>query len=52
MSTLAELASLEDKGEFIRRHIGPSEAEVAAMLQAVGALMDEAAYAAFVESQS
>jgi glycine cleavage system pyridoxal-binding protein P len=37
MGTLHELASLEDKGEFIRRHIGPSEAEIAAMLKVVGA---------------
>jgi glycine dehydrogenase len=37
MSILNELASLEDHGEFIRRHIGPSEAEVAAMLAEVGA---------------
>ncbi len=37
MSALAELSALEDQGEFIRRHIGPSEAEIAAMLAAVGA---------------
>ena len=37
MSALAELAALEDQGEFIRRHIGPSEADVAAMLEVVGA---------------
>jgi glycine dehydrogenase len=37
MGTLRELASLEDKGEFIRRHIGPSESEIAAMLKVVGA---------------
>ncbi|MCU0887154.1 MAG: aminomethyl-transferring glycine dehydrogenase, partial [Rubritepida sp.] len=36
MSILAELAALEDQGEFIRRHIGPSEAEIAEMLAAVG----------------
>jgi glycine dehydrogenase len=36
MSTLTELAALEDHGEFIRRHIGPSEAEVASMLKEVG----------------
>ena len=37
MSSLEELAALEDHGEFIRRHIAPSEAEIAAMLQVVGA---------------
>ncbi len=37
MSALTDLAALEDKGEFIRRHIGPSEAEIAAMLKAFGA---------------
>ncbi len=37
MSLLQELTALEDKGEFARRHIGPSEAEVAAMLAVVGA---------------
>ena len=36
MSALAELAVLEDQGEFIRRHIGPTEADVAAMLKVVG----------------
>ncbi|EFH09620.1 aminomethyl-transferring glycine dehydrogenase [Pseudoroseomonas cervicalis] len=34
---LHELAALEDHGAFAARHIGPSEAEIAAMLQAVGA---------------
>ncbi|MGG5823684.1 aminomethyl-transferring glycine dehydrogenase [Falsiroseomonas sp. HW251] len=37
MSALADLAALEDHGEFIRRHIGPSESEIAAMLREVGA---------------
>ncbi|NKC32266.1 aminomethyl-transferring glycine dehydrogenase [Falsiroseomonas selenitidurans] len=37
MNAIAELTALEDKGEFARRHIGPSEAEIAAMLGAVGA---------------
>jgi glycine dehydrogenase len=37
MSALEELNVLEDHGEFIRRHVGPSEAEIASMLQAVGA---------------
>jgi len=36
MSLAQELLALEDQGEFIRRHIGPSEAEIAAMLEAVG----------------
>ncbi|WP_424811403.1 aminomethyl-transferring glycine dehydrogenase [Roseococcus sp. YIM B11640] len=36
MSALQELAALEDQGEFIRRHIGPTEAEVAEMLKVVG----------------
>ena len=36
MSTLDELAILEDQGEFIRRHIGPTEAEIAAMLKTIG----------------
>ena len=37
MSALRELTALEDKGEFARRHIGPSDSEIAAMLQVVGA---------------
>ena len=37
MSHLTDLTALEDKGEFARRHIGPSEAEIAAMLETVGA---------------
>ncbi|MBU8547117.1 MULTISPECIES: aminomethyl-transferring glycine dehydrogenase [Roseomonadaceae] len=36
MSAIADLAALEDKGEFARRHIGPSDAEIAAMLKVVG----------------
>ena len=36
MSTLDELTALEDQGEFIRRHIGPTEADVASMLATVG----------------
>ncbi|WP_137178851.1 aminomethyl-transferring glycine dehydrogenase [Roseomonas sp. AR75] len=36
MSALFELAALEDHGAFIRRHVAPSEAEIAAMLQAIG----------------
>ena len=34
---LDALTALEDHGEFIRRHIAPSEAEIAAMLREVGA---------------
>jgi glycine cleavage system P protein (glycine dehydrogenase) len=37
VNTLNELEALEDHGEFARRHIGPSEAEVTEMLRAVGA---------------
>jgi glycine dehydrogenase len=33
----AELAELEENDGFVRRHIGPSESELAAMLHAVGA---------------
>ena len=38
---LALLTSLEDSGEFIRRHIAPTEAETAAMLRAAGLTLDE-----------
>jgi len=37
MSALAELAALEDHGEFARRHIGPGPDDIAAMLEVVGA---------------
>ncbi|PWS39138.1 glycine dehydrogenase (aminomethyl-transferring) [Falsiroseomonas bella] len=37
MSALSDLAALEDHGEFIRRHVAPSEADIAAMLREVGA---------------
>ena len=33
----AELADLEENDGFVRRHIGPSETEIAAMLHALGA---------------
>src|SRR3954468_15856523 len=33
----AELAELEEADSFVRRHIGPSETELTAMLHAVGA---------------
>jgi len=36
MSSLDELRALEDQGEFIRRHIGPTEAEIQQMLAVVG----------------
>jgi glycine dehydrogenase len=37
MDVLADLAELEENDGFVRRHIGPSESELAAMLHAVGA---------------
>ncbi|HBK04894.1 MAG TPA: glycine dehydrogenase (aminomethyl-transferring) [Acetobacteraceae bacterium] len=37
MDVLAELAELEENDGFVRRHIGPSESELAAMLHALGA---------------
>jgi glycine dehydrogenase len=37
MDVLADLAELEENDGFVRRHIGPSETELAAMLHAVGA---------------
>ena len=37
MDALAELAALEAADGFVARHIGPSEADIAAMLHAVGA---------------
>ena len=33
MDVLAELAELEENDGFVRRHIGPSEVELAAMLR-------------------
>jgi glycine dehydrogenase len=33
---LSELTALEDHGEFIRRHIGPTPGEVASMLATIG----------------
>ena len=44
MDVLAELALLEARDGFIARHIGPSEADIAAMLHEVGAAtLDELA---------
>ena len=44
MSTLAELAALEDSAEFTRRHIGPGPDDIAEMLKVVGAAsLDEMA---------
>ena len=44
MDVLAELAALEATDGFVARHIGPSEADIAAMLHAVGsATLDELA---------
>jgi glycine dehydrogenase len=37
MDALAELARLETRDSFVARHIGPSEADLAAMLHVVGA---------------
>jgi glycine dehydrogenase len=37
MDVLAELSLLEEDDSFVRRHIGPSEAELTAMLHTVGA---------------
>ncbi len=37
MDMLAELAELEESDSFVRRHIGPSETELAAMLHTIGA---------------
>ena len=37
MDALGELAALEAADRFVSRHIGPSEAEIAAMLATVGA---------------
>ena len=37
MTTLDELTALEDRGEFVRRHVAPSEADIAVMLREVGA---------------
>ena len=37
LDVLAELAELEEHNSFVRRHIGPSETELAAMLHAIGA---------------
>jgi glycine dehydrogenase len=37
MDVLAELAELEENDGFVRRHIGPSETELAGMLHVIGA---------------
>jgi glycine dehydrogenase len=37
MDVLAELAEIEANDSFVRRHIGPSETELAAMLHTIGA---------------
>ena len=37
MDVLAELTELEENDSFVRRHIGPSEADLVAMLHAIGA---------------
>ena len=44
MDVLAELAELEEGDGFVRRHIGPSETELAAMLHVIGvATLDDVA---------
>jgi glycine dehydrogenase len=44
MDVLAELAELEEADSFVRRHIGPSETELTAMLRVVGvATLDDLA---------
>ena len=44
MDVFAELAELEECDSFVRRHIGPSETELVAMLHAIGAAtLDEVA---------
>ncbi|HEV7263965.1 MAG TPA: aminomethyl-transferring glycine dehydrogenase [Falsiroseomonas sp.] len=37
MTAIAELAALEEFDEFVRRHVAPSDSEIAAMLREVGA---------------
>jgi glycine dehydrogenase len=37
LDVVAELAELEDNDGFVRRHIGPSETELTAMLHSIGA---------------
>ena len=37
MDVLADLAELEENDGFVRRHIGPSKSELAAMLHVIGA---------------
>ena len=50
-SPLASLAALEAADRFVARHIGPSEADIAAMLRTIGrASLDDAAAAAVPES--
>jgi len=36
MNTLDQLTVLEDQGEFIRRHIGPTDVEITSMLKTIG----------------
>lgn len=38
MNALEQLADLEAADSFVARHVAPSEAEIAAMLKAVGAV--------------
>jgi glycine dehydrogenase len=51
MDALAELAELEAADGFVRRHIGPSESDLAAMLHTIGAAtLDEVAAMTVPES--
>lgn len=51
MNALTDLAALEAADQFVSRHIGPSDADIAAMLRLIGrASLDDAAAAAVPES--
>ena len=51
MTPLAELAALEAADQFVSRHIGPADADIAAMLRLVGRVsLDDVAAAAVPES--
>ena len=51
MDSLAELSLLEETDGFVRRHIGPSEADITAMLGAIGCIsLDDVAAKTVPES--
>ena len=51
MDSFAELAALEAADAFVGRHIGPSDADIAAMLRAIGAVsLDDVAAKTVPES--